>query len=180
MSPSRRLAFAWRLTDRAPGNVPHENDPNLENFIVRITDGTVLAKSHGSYWDLGSKIAVAFVFTALSLDSHLFIKVEQRAESASVELFAFAEDDTALGPFELVHVIKSAVIAEMKSNTAAADYGLVFSSHPAMTIDNQGLVCLWLQAVSQNGPDSPVYETIIQVHGVADSLSAKRQFNQAL
>jgi len=85
-----------------------------------------------------------------------------------------------LGPFGLVHVIKSAVIAEMKSNTAAADYGLVFSSHPAMTIDNQGLVCLWLQAVSQNGPDSPVYETIIQVHGVAGSLSAKRQFNQAL
>jgi hypothetical protein len=102
------------------------------------------------------------------------------SESASVELFAFAEDDTALGPFGLVHVIKSAVIAEMKSNTAAADYGLVFSSHPAMTIDNQGLVCLWLQAVSQNGPDSPVYETIIQVHGVAGSLSAKRQFNQAL
>ena len=51
---------------------------------------------HGSYWDLGSKIAVAFVFTAWSPDSHLFIKVEQRAESASVELFAFAEDDTAL------------------------------------------------------------------------------------
>ncbi len=60
----------------------------------------------------------------------------------------------------------------MKRNTAAADYGLVFSSHPAMTIDNQGSVRLFLQAVSENGPDSPVYETIIQVRGVAGSPSA--------
>src|SRR5262245_31094202 len=83
ISPSGRLAFVWRLTDRAPGNVPHDNDPYLENFIVRIKDGAVLAHSRGSYWDLGSKIAQAFVITAWSPDSHLFIKVEQRANSAS-------------------------------------------------------------------------------------------------
>jgi hypothetical protein len=170
-SPSGRLAFGWRLTDRPPTLVPEENDPSLENIVVRIGDGAVLAKSHGSYWDLGTKIAKAHVFAAWSPDSHLAVKIEQRAESASAEFFAFTEHDTALGPFELVQVIKPAVLAEMKTQSASDDYALVFSSHPEMTIDNEGLVHICLQAVSENGPDSPIYETIVQLHA-AGSLSA--------
>jgi len=30
ISPSRRLAFAWRFTNRPPTNRPEEDDPNLE------------------------------------------------------------------------------------------------------------------------------------------------------
>src|SRR5437588_11701230 len=48
-SPSGRLAFGWRLTDRLPTVVPEENDPNLENILVRIGDGAILAKSHRYY-----------------------------------------------------------------------------------------------------------------------------------
>lgn len=44
ISPSKRLAFAWRLANRPPTERPEENDPNLENLIVRIADGAVLAK----------------------------------------------------------------------------------------------------------------------------------------
>jgi hypothetical protein len=99
ISPSKHFAFAWRLADRAPTDRPGENDPNLENMIVRIADGAVLAKSRGSYWDLGTKIAKAYLFTAWSPDSRLLVKVEQRAEFASAEIFFFAEDDTAIGPF---------------------------------------------------------------------------------
>src|SRR5260370_37909234 len=94
-SPSGRLAFGWRLTDRPPTVVPEENDPNLENIVVRIGDGAILAKSHGSYWDLGTKIAKAHVSAAWSADSHLSLKVEQRAGFASAELFAFLDDDRA-------------------------------------------------------------------------------------
>jgi hypothetical protein len=172
-SPSGRLAFGWRLSDRPPTVVTEENDPNLQNIVVRIGDGAILAKSRGSYWSLGTKIAMAHVFAAWSPDSHFAVKVEQRAVSASAELFAFHDDDTALGPLELVHAIKPAVTPEMKSNTAAADYGLVFSSHPAMIIDNQGLLRLYAQAVSEDEPDSPVYELILQVNATGDSLTAK-------
>src|SRR5208282_1318535 len=141
ISPSRRLAFAWRLAD-GPPNRPDENDPNLGNLIVRIKDGTVLAKSHGSYWDLGTKIAKAYLMTAWSPDSRLLVKVEQRAVFASAELFAFAENDAAIGPFDLVKVIESAVRAKMGTRYAG-DSVLVFTAHPAMTINDQGL----LQAV---------------------------------
>src|SRR6202042_2599135 len=54
ISPSKRLAFAWRLADRPPTDRPAEGDPNLENLIIRIADGAVLARSHGSYWDLST------------------------------------------------------------------------------------------------------------------------------
>ena len=64
VSPSKRLAFAWRLSNRPPTDRPEQNDPYLENFVVRIEDGAVLAKSHGAYWDLGSKIAKAFLIAA--------------------------------------------------------------------------------------------------------------------
>lgn len=172
ISPSGRLAFGWRLTDRPPTVAPEENDPNLENIVVRIGDGAILAKSRGTYWSLGTKIAKAHVFAAWSPDSRLAVKVEQRAESASAEVYAFGDDDTAIGPFELVQVIKPSVLAEMKNRIAAAEYGLVFSSHPSITIDERGLVHILLQAVSENAPDSPVYEAIVQVSVAAGSLSA--------
>ena len=55
ISPSKHLTFAWRLANRPPTDRPEENDPNLENLIVRIADGAVLAKSRGAYWDLSTR-----------------------------------------------------------------------------------------------------------------------------
>jgi hypothetical protein len=79
---------------------PEQNDPNLENLVVRIEDGTILAKSHGAYWDLGSEIAKAYLMTAWSPDSRLLVKAEHRVESVSAELFAFGENDAAAGPLD--------------------------------------------------------------------------------
>jgi hypothetical protein len=91
ISPSKRLAFAWRLANQPPTNVPGEHNPELENFVVRIADGAVLAKSGGSYWDLSTKIAKAYLMTAWSPDSHLLVKLEQRADFAFAETFYFAD-----------------------------------------------------------------------------------------
>lgn len=139
ISPSRRLAFAWRLTNKPPGNIPEQDDPALENLIVRLDDGTALAKSHGSYWDLSTKIAKAYLMTAWSPDSRLLVKIEQRAQSASAEIFSFTEDDATTGPFNLVKVIEPALQAKMpKANTGNST--VAFSAHPATTIDDQGLL----------------------------------------
>ncbi len=172
ISPSKRLGFAWRLADRPP-NKPDHNDPKLENLIVRLEDGAVLAKSHGAYWDLGTKIAKAYLMTAWSPDSRLLVKVEQRAESASAEVFALTENDTAIGPFDLVKVIAPAVRGKMATKDAA-DSVLVFTAHPAMKIDNQGL----LQAAvftrrREEAFDGPTYDVTVQVKRAVDSLDAR-------
>jgi hypothetical protein len=173
-SPSGRLAFGWRLTDRPPTVVPEENDPNLENIVVRIDDGAILAKSHGSYWDLGSKIAKAHVSAAWSPDSHLALKVEQRVGFASAELFAFSDNDTAIGPFELVDLLKPALLTKMQNVTDASNYSLLFFSHPTMTIDNQARIHLIVCTVAtQNMQHGPHYEVTIRVNPATNKLTAE-------
>jgi hypothetical protein len=172
-SPSGRLAFGWQLTDRPPTVEPGANDPNLENVVVRTGDGAILAKSHGSYWSLGTKIAKAHVSVAWSPDSHLAVKIEQRAESASAELFVFLDDDTAIGPFELVETIKSALLAKVPPSKDAKNYNVVFSSHPAITIDNGGLIRTIVHAEDiADARHGPSYEGTVQVTRDANTLKA--------
>jgi hypothetical protein len=167
ISPSKRLAFAWRLTDRPPTTRPDADDRGLENMIVRLDNGAVLAKSHGTYWDLGQKIAKQYMFAVWSPDSRLLVKVAQSAEFTSAEFFSFASDDTATGPFELVDAIVPALQAKIGGKgTGTNDF--VFSSHPVMTLNNQGL----LQGVV-DVKNVGVYDLELQVTHVADFFDAK-------
>jgi hypothetical protein len=171
ISPSQRLAFAWRLVDRPP-NQPTYGDPKLENLIVRIKDGASLAKSRGSYWDLGMKIAKAYLMTAWSPDSRLLVKVDQGVESTSAELFAFAEDDAAIGPFDLAKVIEPAITATEHAG-AAENFSLVFASHPAMTIDNNGLFHAVVNTRSEDATEGARYDVTVQVTRSGASLAAQ-------
>jgi hypothetical protein len=170
ISPSRRLAFAWRIANKSPMNRPDDNDPNLENLVIRLEDGAVLAKSHGAYWDLGAKIAKAYLMTAWSPDSGLLAKVEQRADLASAELFAFAESDVATGPFDLTKVIEPAVQAKIggtKSNSS-----LVFTARPPITIDDQGLIHAVVHTRAEDASDGPTFEVTLKVTRTGDSVDA--------
>lgn len=171
-SPSERLAFAWRLTDRPPTSPPEQNDPNLENLVVRIEDGTILAKSHGAYWDLGTKIAKAYLMTAWSPDSRLLVKVEQRSDSLSAELFAFGENDAAVGPLDLRKVIESAVLTKIHGTEQMDASVLVFAAHPAMTIDDHGLLHA-VVAIHVRNTTLGRYDLAVQVTHEANSIDAK-------
>jgi hypothetical protein len=173
ISPSKRLAFAWRLADKLPTTVPEVGDPNLENMIVRLWDGAVLAKSSGSYWDLGSKIAKAYLMTAWSPDSRLLVKVEQRVESVSAEIFAFAENDTVIGPFDLVNVIEPIVQAKTNGTKEVGKSSLVIDAHPSMTLDDSGLMRAAVKMRMQDAAAyGQTYDVTVQVTRKADSLDA--------
>jgi len=172
ISPSKRLGFAWRLADRPPSK-PNANDPKLENLVVRVADGAVLARSHGAYWDLGAKIAKAYLMSAWSPDSRLFVKVEQRAASACAELFAFADNDAAVGPFDLASVIMPAIEAKMGANEMN-HATLLFMVHPAMTMSDRGtLHATVAMRQGKYGPDGPVYDVTVQVTPATRLLDAK-------
>jgi len=173
ISPLKRVAFAWRLANGPPTDRPEDGDPNLENLIIRIADGAVLAKSHGTYWDLSTKIAKAYLITAWSPDSRLLVKVEQRAGFASAELFSFSQDDSAIGPFELVKLIAPAVLAQMQGVQDTDNYQLVFASHPPMTVDDRGLLHANVFARDQGSSEGPAYDVTMQITRAADSLDAK-------
>jgi hypothetical protein len=170
ISPSKRLAFAWRLADKPPNSRPDDNDPNLENFVVRLEDGAILAKSHGAFWDLGTKIAKAYLMTAWSPDSGLLVKVEQRADSVSAEAFFFTENDVVIGPFDLVNAIKSALLAKMEGAKDTSKATLVFVALPAMTIDDKGLLHAAVFTRMQDTTDGLTYDVTIGLMHSANSL----------
>jgi hypothetical protein len=110
--------------------------------------------------------------TAWSPDSRLLVKVERRAEFASAELFAFAENDASIGPFDLVKVIEPAVRAKMGAKDAGNSV-LVFAAHPAMTINDQGLLQAVVFTRREDATDGPTYDVTVQVKRAVDSLDAK-------
>jgi hypothetical protein len=171
ISPSKRLAFAWRLAKRPPGAIPEANADDLENFVIAIADGTVLAKSHGAYWDLGTKIAKAYLMTAWSPDSRLLVKVEQRAESVSAEVFSFAENDAAVGPVDFASVIKAA----LQEKDGAANPGgssLVFTAIPAITMDDRGAFRATVHLRrKEDAVDGPTYDVIVQATRAPDTIN---------
>jgi len=173
ISPSKRLGFAWRLANKPPTIRPEHNDPNLENVIVRIEDGALLAKSRGAYWDLSTKIAKAYLMTAWSPDSRLLIKVEQRETSAVAELFSFTNDDVALGPFDLGKIIQPPMLAKLQGVEDTSQYGLVFPAHPNMTVDDQGLIHVVVHTIGPDASFGPIFDATLQVLRGQHSLDAQ-------
>jgi hypothetical protein len=174
-SPSNRLALAWRLTSSAPGYQLHEDNPDLESLIVRIADGAILAKSPGTYWDMGDRYAKAQYLTAAwSSDSRLLIRMAGKGNAPhSAELFAFAQDDSIAGPFDLVKVLDPAVRAEMKGVKDVGGYTFRISHMPSMTIDDQGLIHASVFMEARDSGNERIYKLTAQVMRTATSLDAK-------
>jgi hypothetical protein len=175
ISPSKRLALAWRITNRPPTSQPTEGDPDLESLIVRIEDGATLAKSRGDYWDLGERYAPhQYLSAAWSPDSRLLIRTAGRvAVSDAAELFAFADDDGVVGPFDLAKVFDSAVRGEMKSVKDADQYLFRFSYQPQIAMDDHGLIRASVYTQAPDSTDGPIFNLTAQVTRVANSLGAK-------
>ena len=51
ISPSKRLALAWRAPGGPPTEEPDTDD--VELLLIRLSDGVILATSKGAYWDTG-------------------------------------------------------------------------------------------------------------------------------
>ena len=156
ISPSKRLALAWRFTDRRPPtNQPLEHDRYLENVIVRIGDGTIVAKTHGTYWVTGGRTQKANVIASWSPDSHLFITGMESTEFDTAELFTFGADNTVTGPFDLVKVLEPAVRAQVRDSKK---YSFRITYIPGIAIDDQGLIHASVYMARRETRDGPAYE----------------------
>jgi hypothetical protein len=173
ISPSKRLALAWRMPNKPLSYQPDDHDTDLENLVVRIKDGAVLAKTHGSYWENGIRQAKANVFAAWSPSSNLLVASVEQVDSEVAEIFVLTENDAVIGPFDFLKVIQPAVRAEMKGVSDANKYDLRFAHTPQMTIDNQGLMHASV-FMSRTEADKPkIYDVTAQVIHTTSSLEAK-------
>jgi hypothetical protein len=174
-SPSHQFALAWRLTSKPPISPPSDSDPDLENLIIRISDGAILAKSHGFYWDLGDRYAPRqYLRAAWSPNSRLLIRTAGRiGVPDTAELFTFTDDNSVMGPFDLVSVFDPVVRAQMKGAKDADQHLFRLSYSPRIAIDDQGLIHASVYLQPRDSGDGPVYELTARVERTANSLDAK-------
>jgi hypothetical protein len=175
MSPSKRLALAWRSAD-SPPTEPADDDDSLELLLIRLKDGAVLSRRMTYYWDTGETHVNRLYETATwSPDSRLMINTTQeRYNSSAVDLYAFGGADTATGPFDLLKMMEGAARAQLKArgkDDSRYEFSLD-STH--LRIDNRGFVrasaLLW---VPKADPDEHDYDMTLQVTQHGGRLGAK-------
>ena len=172
-SPSKRLALAWRLTDRPPVYQPVEHDHHLENVIVRIEDGAILAKTHSAYWLTSDRTEKANVIASWSPDSHLLIAGTQGIESAVVELFTFLPDDAVIGPLNLVTVLEPAALDQMKGLNDGKKYSFRITYLPGIAIDDQGLIHASAYMEEQETREGPIYDLTAKATRTGELIDVK-------
>jgi len=173
LSPSKRLALAWRSLAGPPTEEPSD-DPEL--LVVRLADGAILAASKGMYWNTGESRANRLDETATwSPDSRLLIRsFSSRFSTDKVDLYALGRLDEVSGPFDLLKVMDSAIRTALKRRVKDAQrYVLSISNDPAMTVSNGGIVraevMMW---VPKDGPERNYTVTARVIRG-AKSLDAR-------
>jgi len=174
VSPSKRLALAWRSTNYPPTESA-EDDDSLELLLIRLKDGAILSRRKTDYWDTGETHVNRLYETATwSPDSRWMINTTQeRYNTPTVDLYAFGDADTPAGPFDLLKIVEAAARAQLKKRVKD-DSNYEFSLDSThLKIDNRGLVhasaTLWVPKTDAE----PDYDMTLQVTRGDGRLGAK-------
>jgi hypothetical protein len=144
MSPSKRLAFAWRAPGRSPADDP---DPDkVENLLIRISDGAVLWSARGQYWQTaGSRSNHIDEGAVWSPNSHFAVEAtDSKWSTDELRFFSIAKDDKVL-VLDLHAIIEPAVrkqLRQLVKNESAYTFSVTsFDAAPRrLAVDNRGQV----------------------------------------
>jgi hypothetical protein len=124
ISPSKRLAFAWRQ----PDDLPKFDPGDVELMLVRLDDGAVLAQLKGEYWETadGGRANRMDEWAAWSADSRLAVEIFNNRWDATITLYPIGADDAVGKPIDLVKPIEQAAIAKFPAwgKSKLADHAL--------------------------------------------------------
>jgi hypothetical protein len=143
-SPSKRLAFAWRVPGRPPTEPPPEGKGDslliVESVLIRLSDGAVLSSAKGEYWRTGDARANHIdENVAWSPNSRLAIEEQESKWSTDIlRLYAIGADDKAL-VLDLQKIIEPAVRTQLRQ-LGKNDRIYTFSVEDGPTVDDSGLV----------------------------------------
>jgi hypothetical protein len=108
ISPSKRLAFAWRQPDGLPMAGPND----VELALVRLADGAILADLKGEYWETGdSRANREDEWAAWSPDSRMVVELYSDRWDSTITLYGLDADDAATAPVDLRKLVEGAVVA---------------------------------------------------------------------
>jgi hypothetical protein len=169
-SPSNSYAFAWRTAQGLPSGSDTPND--VENVLIRVTDGVVLATLGGSYWETGEMRANRYeLVAAWSPDSQAVIEVaNSRWDSDS---FAYYRIDGATAiKLDLRALVEPVMTARLPPRNRQ---GISFRVHEDLpvTLDARGRVRFTAMLYAPKDETSNDYKVQVNVRARGGKLSAQ-------
>lgn len=169
-SPSKNYAFAWRTAQGLPsgGDIPND----VENVLIRVTDGAVLATLGGTYWATGEMRANRYELTAAwSPDSRAVIEVaNSRWDSDS---FAYYRIDGATATrLDLRALVEPVMTARLPPRNRQGNSFRVREDLP-VTLDARGRARFTAMLYVPKGETSNDYKVQVNVRTTGGKPSAQ-------
>ena len=153
VSPSKRLAFAWR----EPDDVPKFNPGDVEMLLVRLADGAILAELKGEYWETasGGRANRMDEWAAWSADSRLVVEIFNNRWDATITLYAISADDQVGKPVDLRDLVEKAAIARFPNwgKGKLADHALRAARGARFKKDGTLVLPVFLYVPKQDDPE---------------------------
>jgi hypothetical protein len=170
ISPSKTYAFAWRSEQGlSVGDPP---PPGVENLLIRLGDGAVLAKLGGEYWATGDMRANRYELVAVwSPDSRSVIEVaNSRWDSDS---FAYYRIDGATAvKLGLRALVEPAMTARLPPRNRKGNSFRVRTDLP-LTLDGSGRLRFTAMLYVPKGETSNDYKVNVNIRTTGGKPSAQ-------
>jgi hypothetical protein len=180
ISPSKRLAFAWREPGKSPTEEP--DIYQVESVLIQLHDGRALAISPGDYWNTGAVRVNRYDFHAIwSPDSKYVIELlDFRWSTETLRLYALGGEDLPLLSLDLKPIIELAVRKYLRKTVKnEASYAFEIEGDnsgepPRLTIDNRGVIKTRIQMQVPKKEDPEIYvDVVFQVGARNGALEAR-------
>lgn len=170
ISPAKDYAFAWRSAQGLPSGSDIPDD--IENVLIRISDGAVLAKLGGEYWATGEMRANRYeLIAAWSPDSRSVIEVaNSRWESDS---FAYYRIDGATATkLDLRALVEPVMTARLPPRNRQGNSFRVRTDQP-VTLDARGRLSFTAMLYVPKSETSNDYKVQINVRTTGGKPTAQ-------
>ncbi|WP_028346391.1 hypothetical protein [Bradyrhizobium murdochi] len=169
-SPSKDYAFAWRTAQGLPYGQDTPND--VENVLIRVTDGAVLATLGGTYWETGEMRANRYeLLAAWSPDSRAVVEVaNSRWESDSFAYYRI--DGETATKLNLRALVEPVMTARLPPRDRQGNSFRVHEDLP-VTLDARGRVRFTAMLYAPKGETSNDYKVQVNVRARGGKLSAQ-------
>jgi hypothetical protein len=175
-SPSKEYAFAWRTAQGLPSGDDIPSD--VENVLVRVSDGAVLATLGGTYLETGAMRANrSELMAAWSPDSRSVIEVaNSRWDSDSFAYYRI--DGATASKLDLRALVEPVLTARLPPRNRKGNSFRVRTDPPA-TLDARGRVRFTAMLYVPKGETSNDYKVQLNIRErggkpSADVVSARR------
>ena len=170
ISPSKDYAFAWRGAQGL--SVADPPPPGVENLLVRLSDGVVLARLGGEYWATGEMRANRYELAAAwSPDSRSVIEVaNSRWDSDSFAYYRI--DGAAAVKLDLRALVEPVMAARLPPRNRQGNSFRVRTDLP-LTLDARGRVRFTAMLHVPKGETSNDYQVQVNVRTAGGKPSAQ-------